>query len=205
MARRHGSIEDSIYARLARVIDMPDELITNEMCAEEINIVEYQKGQEYTPHFDVGPGSGMDQGARFISALLYLNTPEEGGATSFPASPEGGEDEYGNSVGVSVPAIKGNLMFFYDFLTDGNIDRHSMHAGEPVEKGEKWIGAAWVWEPTQHRSFTPAELSKYQTSFAESLFDRVTGEPLPFPEQEEQVDEALEEQEESEAATEAEL
>jgi hypothetical protein len=41
---------------------MPDELITNELCAEEINVVEYQKGQEYTPHFDVGPGTHAEEG-----------------------------------------------------------------------------------------------------------------------------------------------
>ncbi len=58
-----------------------------------------------------------DSESRFVSGLLYFNTPPGGGTTSFPI----GFNEDG-SRHVKVKAIKGNLLFFYDLLEDGNVD-----------------------------------------------------------------------------------
>ena len=64
-------------------------------------------------------------------------------------------------------------------LPDGNVDKYSMHAGEPVQLGEKWVGAAWMWEPFLHRGeVLESEDAAYRTAFLPSLFDRVSGEPL---------------------------
>jgi hypothetical protein len=58
-----------------------------------------------------------------------------------------------------------------------------MHAGEPVTAGEKWVGAAWMWEPFLDRGKVyEAEDAVYRTAFLPSLFDRVSGEPLPVSE-----------------------
>jgi prolyl 4-hydroxylase len=114
-------------------------VLHNNRSAESINVVFYGVGQEYTAHYDT-ISDGTKTEYRFISPLLYFNTPDRGGSTSFPkAGP--------NEEGVHVPAVKGNLMFFYDLLEDGNIDSYSVHAGTPVLEGEKWIGAAWIWDP----------------------------------------------------------
>lgn len=143
MNRDSYPLAESIYRRLALALNMSHQLIDHHYTAEPINIVYYQKGQEYTPHFDTG-SDGETQESRFVSALLYFSTPEAGGHTSFPkAAPlEGSDVKY-----LRLPAKKGNMMFFYNLLEDGNIDEYSLHAGEPVEAGEKWIGAAWIWEP----------------------------------------------------------
>lgn len=145
MYRASYPLADTLYRRLAVVLNMSQRLIHNDYNAEPINIVHYTHRQEYTPHFDAG-SDGESQQSRFISALLYFNTPDAGGHTSFPkAEPlEGSDVDY-----LRLPAKKGNLMFFYDLLEDGNMDEYSLHAGEPVEAGEKWIGAAWIWEPAR--------------------------------------------------------
>ena len=38
-------------------------------------------------------------------------------------------------------------MLFYSMRPDGNGDDLSLHAGEPVRKGVKWICNLWVWDP----------------------------------------------------------
>lgn len=167
---------DAIYRRLAAVLDLPQELLVAGRNQEAINIVEYQKGQQYTPHFDTGIHGREHH--RFISTLLYFNTPARGGGTSFPRSPlpDGG-------VGLEVPAQKRQMLFFYDLLPDGNFDEYSLHAGLPVEEGEKWIGAAWTWEPhiSHGKSDMSAEdLAKYQTAFEPSLFT-TEGRPILEP------------------------
>lgn len=139
MERTSYPIAEAIYRRLALALALPHEVLHNNRSAESINVVSYAAGQEYTAHYDtISDGTKTDY--RFISPLLYFNTPIKGGSTFFPKAGS-------NETGVHVPAVKGNLMFFYDLLEDGNIDTYSVHAGTPVEEGEKWIGAAWVWEP----------------------------------------------------------
>ena len=142
MNRDSYPLADVIYRRLASVIKVPHEMLVHGRNAEPINIVYYQKTQEYTPHYD--EGSDGTPHSRFISALLYFNTPAAGGATSFPKSIAKDGTE-----GIRVSAKKGSIVFFYDLLADGNIDEFSLHAGEPVLAGEKWIGAAWIWEPNR--------------------------------------------------------
>ena len=39
-------------------------------------------GTEYTPHYDWTPDGNAH--SRWLSGLIYLNTPSQGGATSFP-------------------------------------------------------------------------------------------------------------------------
>jgi len=61
---------------------------------------------------------------------MYLNTPEAGGGTAFP------------QVGLTVTALRGSAVYFaYD-----TGDEASLHAGLPVEKGEKWIATKWLRE-----------------------------------------------------------
>lgn len=132
MDRTQYPVADAIYRRLARALGLPEWILDQRHNSESINILHYLQGQEYTPHYDVGPEEVV---CRWISALLYFNTPTRGGGTSFPLS------------NVELEAKKGQLMFFYDLLPDGNLDDYSMHAGKPVLEGEKWIGAAWIWDP----------------------------------------------------------
>jgi prolyl 4-hydroxylase len=78
-----------------------------------------------------------------ITLLLYLTDqegPGDGGETAFP---KGGSD----GKGFKVRPVKGNAVLFYNLLEDGNGDDLSLHAAQPVFKGEKWLANFWVWDP----------------------------------------------------------
>lgn len=104
---------------------------------EGLQILHYQPGQEYEPHFDwfnpEQPGYSTVTargGQRIASVVMYLNTPDEGGGTAFP------------HIGLTVTAQRGSAVYFA-YETG---DEASLHAGLPVLKGEKWIATKWLRE-----------------------------------------------------------
>ncbi|MBU6247597.1 MAG: 2OG-Fe(II) oxygenase [Xanthomonadaceae bacterium] len=120
-----------IETRLAGLLDIP---VSH---GEGLQVLHYRPGQEYEPHYDwfdpTQPGFEAvtaHGGQRVASVVMYLNTPEAGGGTGFPHA------------GLTVSAIKGGAVYF---AYDTN-DTASLHAGLPVERGEKWIATKWVRE-----------------------------------------------------------
>ncbi len=121
----------TIEQRIADLFDLPVEH------GEGLQILHYLPGQEYLPHYDwFDPGQpGYEAitrrgGQRVASVVMYLNTPEEGGATGFP------------NLGITVTALRGSAVYFaYD-----SGDASSLHAGLPVTRGEKWIATKWLRE-----------------------------------------------------------
>ena len=122
-----------IEARIAALLDWPLEN------GEGLQVLRYGPGAEYKPHYDyfdpVHPGSAsiLKRGGQRVGTLLmYLNTPTRGGGTTFP------------DVGVEVAPIKGNACFFsYD---RAHVDTKSLHGGQPVIEGEKWVATKWLRE-----------------------------------------------------------
>ncbi|MGY0557260.1 2OG-Fe(II) oxygenase [Lysobacter sp. A421] len=122
-----------IEARIAALLDWPLEN------GEALQILRYGPGAQYRPHHDyldpAWPGSAASLargGQRVGSLVMYLNTPQRGGATTFPEA------------NLEVAAVKGNAVFF-------SYDRphpmtRSLHAGAPVVEGEKWIATKWLRE-----------------------------------------------------------
>lgn len=137
--RSHSDLIKSIYRRAGLVTNVPEEAV-DDRNVEAINVLHYPVGAEYTPHFDWGANGKVN--SRYCSMLLYLNTPEKGGSTTFPRAVM---DD--GTIGTAVTAVKGQAMFFYDLLDDGNADELSLHSGAKVEAGEKWIAPLWIWEP----------------------------------------------------------
>lgn len=105
---------------------------------EGLQVLKYEVGQEYRPHYDYfvqGADAQVDHlkngGQRILTFLVYLNTPELGGATCFP------------DVGLEVAARQGRgLMFSYA----PNPASKSLHGGLPVLQGEKWVITKWFRE-----------------------------------------------------------
>ena len=62
----------------------------------------------------------------------YLNDVEAGGATRFPVAD------------VTVPPRAGAAIAFRNLTADGQPDPDSLHAGLPVERGEKWLATLWL-------------------------------------------------------------
>lgn len=124
-----------IEARIAAVTGVPADH------GEGLQILNYKPGGEYQPHFDYfnpqRPGEARQLsvgGQRIATLVIYLNTPEAGGATAFPR------------VGLEVAPVKGNAVYFSYLLPDGTLDERTLHAGLPVASGEKWIATKWLRE-----------------------------------------------------------
>ena len=120
-----------IEQRIASLLSMPVDH------GEGLQVLHYLPGQQYEPHYDwfdpEQPGFAAitaKGGQRIASLVMYLNTPEEGGGTSFP------------ELGLTVTALRGSAVYFaYD-----TGDHASLHAGLPVQQGEKWIATKWLRE-----------------------------------------------------------
>ncbi|MEN7528429.1 MULTISPECIES: 2OG-Fe(II) oxygenase [unclassified Cupriavidus] len=130
----HALIE-RIEARIAAVTGLPADH------GEGLQILNYKPGGEYQPHFDFfnpqRPGEARQLrvgGQRVATLVIYLNSPPAGGATAFPR------------LGLEVAPVKGNAVFFSYKLPDGGLDERTLHAGLPVESGEKWIATKWLRE-----------------------------------------------------------
>lgn len=122
-----------IEARIARLLNWP------EINGEGLQVLHYQPGAEYKPHydyFDVGaagtPSILKRGGQRVATLVMYLNTPEQGGGTTFP------------DVHFEVAPQRGNAVFFSYDRPDPST--RSLHGGAPVLAGEKWIATKWLRE-----------------------------------------------------------
>jgi prolyl 4-hydroxylase len=111
-----------------------------------MSILKYAPGEYYRPHLDyfdpklaVSSTFMEDGGQRTASAVTYLTAPGKGGGTSFP------------NLGLTVPPAAGSTLWFRNCSADGQVDERSLHAGDTVEEGEKWVVTKWFREgPTQY-------------------------------------------------------
>jgi prolyl 4-hydroxylase len=129
--QRDKLIQD-IDKRLADLTGFPREN------GEIIQVLLYEKGAEYQPHYDFfdphssGGAAHLQRGGqRLATVIMYLNTPVSGGETTFPLA------------GVSITPVKGSAVLFYNCLPSGDVDYTALHGGAPVLAGEKWIATKW--------------------------------------------------------------
>ena len=106
---------------------------------EGLQVLRYRPGAEYKPHYDyfdpAQPGAKtiLSRGGQRVGTLvMYLNSPDKGGATTFP------------DVGLEVAPVRGNAVFFsYDRPDPAT---RTLHGGAPVLEGEKWVATKWLRE-----------------------------------------------------------
>lgn len=128
---------DDFIARLdRRIAELMNCPVEN---GEGLQVLHYGEGGEYQPHFDYfspgDPGSEAQMvvgGQRVSTLLIYLNDVAQGGATVFP------------TLGLRVLPKKGMAVYFEYSNRAGQVDPLTLHGGEPVEKGEKWIITKWM-------------------------------------------------------------
>ncbi|KGR77408.1 2OG-Fe(II) oxygenase [Ureibacillus manganicus] len=124
-------INNEILARVEKRISQIMEIPTNH--GEGLHILNYTPGQEYKEHYDYFASTSKAASNNRISTLvLYLNDVEEGGTTFFP------------KLGLTVCPQKGMAVYFEYFYNDPLLNELTLHAGTPVEKGEKWIATQWM-------------------------------------------------------------
>lgn len=117
--------------RIATVVNWPVEN------GEGIQILHYRNGERYLPHNDYFDPSAtapsthlVRSGNRVGTFLMYLSTPDQGGCTSFPES------------NIKINSIKGNALFFSYHAT--NSSTKTLHGGDPVIIGEKYVATKWL-------------------------------------------------------------
>jgi len=131
--RGESPLIQTLEMRIAELLRWPLEN------GEGLQILRYRPGAEYKPHHDyfdpVHPGTPriLERGGQRVGTLvMYLNTPDGGGATTFP------------DVGLEVAPVRGNAVFFsYD---RAHVGTKTLHGGAPVTAGEKWVATKWLRE-----------------------------------------------------------
>ena len=101
----------------------------------------YAPGQEFKPHTDTFEPGGYDfyvhtadAGQRTWTAMIYLNKPEDGGATRFKA------------IGKTIQPEAGKLLAWNNLLPDGRPNPATLHQGMKVRRGTKYIVTKWFRE-----------------------------------------------------------
>jgi prolyl 4-hydroxylase len=106
--------------------------------SEPIQGQRYAPGQEFRPHTDTFEPGGYDfyvhtaqSGQRTWTAMVYLNEPEEGGATRF------------KTIAKTIQPETGKLLAWNNLLPDGRPNPATLHHGMKVRRGTKYIITKW--------------------------------------------------------------
>jgi prolyl 4-hydroxylase len=131
--RGEAALVTTIEARIAELLRWPVEH------GEGVQVLRYRPGAEYRPHHDyfdpahAGTPRILERGGQRVGTLvMYLNTPQGGGATTFP------------DVGLEVAPVRGNAVFFS--YERAHVSTRTLHGGAPVTAGEKWVATKWLRE-----------------------------------------------------------
>ena len=121
-----------VEERIAALLALPPAL------GEPLQGQRYAPGQEFKPHTDTFEPGGADfyihtaeTGQRSWTAMVYLNTPEEGGATRF------------KTIGKTVQPETGKLLAWNNLLADGRPNPATLHQGMKVRRGTKYVLTKW--------------------------------------------------------------
>jgi len=125
----------AVDARIADLLGLPLG------ASEPLQGQRYAPGQEFKPHTDTFEPGGYDfyrhtaeTGQRTWTAMIYLNEPDEGGATRF------------KSIGKTVQPETGKLLAWNNLLPDGRPNPATLHQGMKVRRGTKYVLTKWFRE-----------------------------------------------------------
>jgi prolyl 4-hydroxylase len=96
---------------------------------EPLQLLQYQRGDEYKPHLDALPN---EQNQRVMTVIIYLSEEYDGGETQFLRT------------GFSFKGEKGDALLFSNTLPNGQPDPLSLHCGTPLISGTKTIATRWI-------------------------------------------------------------
>lgn len=108
-------------------------------CGEPLVIQRYRQDGKFEPHYDFfsEDTAYYDKevsrgGQRLATMIIYLQQPERGGAT------------YMANLGMRILPRKGSALFFS--YPQANRQSGTLHGGDAVHSGEKWIMTKWFRE-----------------------------------------------------------
>ena len=126
-----GAVDEKIAGLLGLPLD----------ASEPLQGQRYAPGQEFKPHTDTFEPGGYDfyvhtadTGQRTWTAMIYLNEPEDGGATRF------------GTIGKTVRPETGKLLACNNLLPDGRPNPATLHQGMKVRRGTKYVLTKWFRE-----------------------------------------------------------
>ncbi|XP_057974291.1 probable prolyl 4-hydroxylase 3 [Malania oleifera] len=147
LRRGQDKIITKIEKRIADYTFIPTEH------GEGLQVLHYEAGQKYEPHFDyfLDEFNSKRGGQRIATVLMYLSDVEEGGETVFPSVkanfssvPWWNELSECGKKGLSVKPKMGDALLFWSMRPDATLDPSSLHGGCPVIKGNKWSSTKWL-------------------------------------------------------------
>uniref|UniRef100_A0A0D3HF84 procollagen-proline 4-dioxygenase n=1 Tax=Oryza barthii TaxID=65489 RepID=A0A0D3HF84_9ORYZ len=118
---------------------------------EGLQVLHYEVGQKYEPHFDYFHDEFNTKNGGQRIATLLISDVEEGGETIFPSSKANSSSSpFYNELsecakkGLAVKPKMGDALLFWSMRPDGSLDATSLHGGCPVIKGNKWSSTKWM-------------------------------------------------------------
>ncbi|XP_056588206.1 transmembrane prolyl 4-hydroxylase isoform X1 [Triplophysa dalaica] len=169
----------SIRNRVTRITRLPSSLVD---LSEPMEVVRFEQGGFSHAHHDSNPAnpnsscahthlaannSASNQVAcRYLTVMLFLNSVDGGGETSFPVADNRTYEEevlgdlsqqYCDKGNLKVKPGAGTALLWYNHLSDGNgwvgeLDEFSLHGDCSVARGFKWMASVWVnIDPDQRR------------------------------------------------------
>lgn len=117
----------SIEQRIANLMHIPIEH------AEGLQVLRYKPGEQFKAHYDYfNEQHPSSENNRISTLVMYLNDVDEGGATTFPL------------LGISNKPVKGSAVYFEYFYSNRKLNELTLHSGDPVIRGEKWVATQWM-------------------------------------------------------------
>jgi prolyl 4-hydroxylase len=133
---KNDKLVKQIYKNASEIFKFPLEN------TEDFQVVSYKNKQFFNQHYDACCDKNKQcldfiktGGQRVLTILIYLNDDFTGGETHFP------------TLNLKVKPKKGKAVIFHSLATGTNkCHPYALHAGLPIENGEKWIANIWVRE-----------------------------------------------------------
>ncbi|KAI3853419.1 hypothetical protein MKX03_017735 [Papaver bracteatum] len=146
LSKGQDEVVKNIEERIAAWSFLPEEN------GEAMQILHYENGQKYEPHYDYFHDKVNQEygGQRIATVLMYLSNVEKGGETVFPDSEAKAsqvKDESWSDCakkGYAVKTRKGDALLFFGLNLDTSQDPTSLHGSCPVIEGEKWSATKWI-------------------------------------------------------------
>ena len=119
----------NIERRIAAAFDLPATRV------EPLSVLRYRLQDRYVPHTDYFDAArlennrrhGDNSGQRIASFLVYLRAPEQGGETHYL------------KLNRKIAGRPRMALCHFNLTSGGAPDAMTLHTGEPVRKGEKWL------------------------------------------------------------------
>jgi len=112
---------DFAFVKLGQALALRFDLLPADYCQEFLQITN-----------EASRSSIARSGQRVSTLVTYLNDVPAGGETSFP------------ELGWAITPRLGHAAYFEYCDSRGVVDWRSVHAGNPVLEGEKWVASKWM-------------------------------------------------------------